>query len=147
MKNILCYLGIIILLGLILLPPILRIVLPDKEKIEIVEKIEYINLSCNNDEYLTNTSYTNDKINMIIIKKFNQVEQNSNTGEEFIQIFESLKDKSTVVHTVSEDGEVLTIDFSLSDNKGLNIAKLTKNASEQKEFYESQKLTCITKNL
>ena len=158
MKKLLCYLGIILLFGLVLFPPILRIVLPEKNEENKSEVVERKILSCSNKEYITSTSYDNQNINMIIIKKLNQNdevetennteeidESNNTTGKEFIDIFESLKYKSTVVYNVLEDGEVLSIDFTLSDNKELNLTSLTKEIEEQKEFYENQNLSCIIK--
>lgn len=160
MKKILCYFGIIVLLGLVLFPPILRIVLPNKEEDNKNEVIERIILSCSNQEYIANSSYDNDKITMIIIKKLNvssdretefyqnqlnELTDTTLTGNELKELFESLKDKSTVVHNVLDDGEVISIDFSLSDNKELNLTSLTKNVQEQKNFYESQKLNCMIK--
>ncbi len=80
MKNVLCYLGIIFLLFLIVLPPVLRIVLNDKE--EEVEEAPIVRktLSCDSDIYLTRSSYENDVIKTVIIKKI-EVKEDTETSD------------------------------------------------------------------
>lgn len=146
MKNILCYLGIILLIALILFPPILRIALPDREKIKQVVTEERIILSCSNSEYIANTSYNNQNIEMIAIKKIiNENIEDSITGDKFVKVYDSLREKGDVVLETTDDGEILKIDFSVSDNKGLNLVDLTKNVDEQKIFYEEQNFSCIVR--
>lgn len=146
MKNILCYLGIILLIALILFPPILRITLPDREKIKQVVTEERIILSCSNSEYIANTSYNNQNIEMIAIKKIiNENIEDSITGDKFVKVYDSLREKGDVVLETTDDGEILKIDFSVSDNKGLNLVDLTKNVDEQKIFYEEQNFSCIVR--
>ena len=157
MKKLLCYLGIIILLALILFPPMLRILLPDQEEVKEDVKIERIVLSCSNDEYITNTSYDNDKVNMIIIKKIDKMieddeiededtldeAQESLTGDELVKIFEELKDKSDVLYNKVDDGEVISIDYTLSEHPNLEITELINTPELQQEFYEEQNLACV----
>ena len=150
MKNILCYLGIILLIALILFPPILRITLPDREKIKQVVTEERIILFCSNSEYIANTSYNNQNIEMIAIKKViseNKEEnrEDSITGDKFVKVYDSLREKGDVVLETTDDGEILKIDFSVSDNKGLNLVDLTKNVDEQRIFYEEQNFSCIVR--
>ena len=66
MKKLLCFLGIILLLFLAVLPPVLRIVLPDmgEEENEVVH--ENVILNCSNESYIANTSYQNEKVMMIV---------------------------------------------------------------------------------
>ena len=145
MKKILCYLGIIILLALVLFPPILRIVLTDQEEEEEVIVVERIILSCSNEEFIASTMYDNDKISMIALKKVNvdNIEGETITGEELISLFDTVKNKGDVVYHAVDDGETVSIDFSLSEHKNLDIDLLTNNLENQKEFYEQQNLTCM----
>ncbi len=168
MKKVLCYLGIFVLLGLALLPPILRIALPNveetKETIVISSKI----LSCSNDVFLANTSYENEKVKMIILKKLFskeeierrkglqeglddeeaqvlELETESLKSKELNDLFESIKEKSDILHNVLEDGEIVSIDFSVSEHKDLKIDDITQKMEEQQLYYENQELTCIIK--
>ena len=58
MKKLLCYLGILVLLFLAVLPPVLRIMLPEygEEKEEEVVIVTTV-LSCTSDDFIVNTSY------------------------------------------------------------------------------------------
>ena len=84
MKKLLCFLGILILLFLLVLPPVLRVVLPD-QKIEQKETNINTTLSCTSSEYVINTVYKNSKVDIVIIKKINnnsQSDQNIENNEE-----------------------------------------------------------------
>ena len=118
MKKILCYLGIIILLCLTLLPPVLRIMLPDKDQVkeEIIIKNQI--LSCEGERFITKTIYDNTKIQMIVIKRLNPVSSNVENEDtssvltsELDIIIDSLKNESGVTYNILEDGDVLGIDF------------------------------------
>lgn len=84
MKNFLCYLGIIVLIVLIALPPVLRLTLKDEgeeeeEEVHVVRKT----LSCDSDNYLTRTSYENDEITAVTIKKIEtKIDTETNENEE-----------------------------------------------------------------
>ena len=70
MKKLLCGLGIFFLTILILLPPALRIFVPEKTETEKPkEKLVIKALSCDGDKYIARTSYENDNVKMILIKK------------------------------------------------------------------------------
>lgn len=163
MKKILCFLGIILLLFLAALPPILRIILPDKmeEEKEIVH--ENVVLNCSNESYIANTSYQNEKVMMIIFKQLYPTDSNTNDDqedptieneedtsnleqsniEELDEAFEDLKTESNITYNVLEDGEVIEIDFTISNHETLNLTKFTNNLADQRAYYENLGLTCL----
>lgn len=163
MKKILCFLGIILLLFLAALPPILRIILPDKmeEEKEIVH--ENVVLNCSNESYIANTSYQNEKVMMIIFKQLYPTDSNTNDDqedptieneedtsnleqsniEELDEAFEDLKTESNITYNVLEDGEVIEIDFTVSNHETLNLTKFTNNLADQRAYYENLGLTCL----
>ena len=163
MKKILCFLGIILLLFLAALPPILRIILPDKmeEEKEIVH--ENVILNCSNESYIANTSYQDEKVMMIIFKQLYPTDSNTNDDqedptieneedtsnleqsniEELDEAFEDLKTESNITYNVLEDGEVIEIDFTVSNHETLNLTKFTNNLADQRAYYENLGLTCL----
>lgn len=163
MKKILCFLGIILLLFLAALPPILRIILPDKmeEEKEIVH--ENVVLNCSNESYIANTSYQDEKVMMIIFKQLYPTDSNTNDDqedptieneedtsnleqsniEELDEAFEDLKTESNITYNVLEDGEVIEIDFTISNHETLNLTKFTNNLADQRAYYENLGLTCL----
>ncbi len=163
MKKILCFLGIIFLLFLAFLPPVLRIVLPDieEEKKEIVH--ENVILNCSNESYIANTSYQDEKVMMIIFKQLYPTDSNTNDDqedptieneedtsnleqsniEELDEAFEDLKTESNITYNVLEDGEVIEIDFTVSNHETLNLTKFTNNLADQRAYYENLGLTCL----
>ena len=166
MKNVLCWFGIIVLLGLVLFPPILRLVLPNKEEIEKkVERTNYV-LACSNQRFIINTSYENNKVKMIIMKKLftqqekdkrKQIDENiENIDEQLIDpdtksvkyqeindIFEKIKNQTTIIHNVLDDGEVISIDFSILEHNELEINKMIQEINEQQLFYENIDFSCV----
>ena len=166
MKNAMCYSGIIIIIIFILLPPILRLTVPDiifeeNIKSEIVRK----NLRCSSDRYSVTTSYDNDVINLIVIKKYmskEELEQDTNpdikendtntnvstpsidnaSKIDFDNVFERLKEQKNSEVIVQDDGEVISFDFSVSDNSQYDIAKIIQPFEEQQRYYESQNMSC-----
>ena len=70
MNKSLCILEIIGLIILIIIPPALRIFVP-KEKENEEEEIKLVvkALNCDGKEFITRTSYENDKVKMIVMKK------------------------------------------------------------------------------
>lgn len=163
MKKILCFLGIILLLFLAALPPILRIILPDmgEEENEVVH--ENVVLNCSNESYIANTSYQNEKVMMIIFKQLYPTDSNTNDDqedptieneedtsnleqsniEELDEAFEDLKTESNITYNVLEDGEVIEIDFTVSNHETLNLTKFTNNLADQRAYYENLGLTCL----
>lgn len=163
MKKILCFLGIILLLFLAALPPILRIILPDmgEEENEVVH--ENVVLNCSNESYIANTSYQDEKVMMIIFKQLYPTDSNTNDDqedptieneedtsnleqsniEELDEAFEDLKTESNITYNVLEDGEVIEIDFTVSNHETLNLTKFTNNLADQRAYYENLGLTCL----
>ncbi len=168
MKNVLSYIGIILLLGLVLLPPILRMSLPKKnDEDQQIDRKSYI-LSCSNQEFTINTSYDQEKINMIVIKKIftqEEIDKRKNIDEnienldeqlldsdtivlkyqEIVDMFDNLKNKSTVIYNVDDNGEVVSIDFSYDQHKELEINKLTQKMDAQQIYYEKLDFACTIK--
>lgn len=144
MKKVLCLFGIVVLFVLAFLPPILRIVLPSIEEKEKEAVKGNLILSCSTDDFLINTSYENEKVKMIIIKKFFS-QEGINNKNNISTLFESIKEKSDIIYNVLEDGEVVAIDFSVSEHKELGINNLTQKLEDQQLYYENQELSCIVK--
>ena len=143
MKKLLCYVGIIVLLGLVLFPPILRITLPDKKKVKKQEVITSNILSCQNDLFVVKASYENKKVKMIVIKKLLlEEDNNSDKSINLMQAFNKSKENSNVIVNSLDDGEVISIDFSVSDPETFNISYLTQDLDEQKSYYENEQLVC-----
>ena len=148
MKKLLCFLGILVLLFLVLLPPALRIFLPKEKEENVATTIVRKNLRCSNDKYIIGTSYDNENIKSIVIKKFitNDQEENSNQESnaetEIDQIFTTLKKELPSGVSTQEDGEAITIDFSVEDNLDLSIKKLNRSIEVQKSYYENQNMVC-----
>jgi len=171
MKKILCYLGILVLFGLAFLPPLLRTFLKDPGENKEPVKIENIILFCTSDSYVITTSYENDEVKKIAIKKIiansetgdsedlvtddgnispsdenpdNQIENNEDLlKNELDVVFHELKQNKDLIHNTLEDGEVIGIDFSTSSYDTLDIKNLTKTPEEQKTYYENLELTCV----
>ena len=163
MKKLLCFLGIILLLFLAVLPPVLRIVLPDmgEEENEVVH--ENVILNCSNESYIANTSYQDEKVMMIVFKQLRTTDSNTNDDqedptiengedtsnleqsniEELDEAFEDLKTESNITYNVLEDGEVIEIDFTVSNHETLNLTKFTNNLTDQRAYYENLGLTCL----
>ncbi len=157
MKKFLCFFGIFALLFLVLLPPSLRAFLPKKDDDKDNQEVVRRNLRCSNKRFIIGTSYDNDKIRAIVFKRFDVTEEptdssNPDTSEptdttevsdnsELNSLFQTLKVQIGKV-TTQEDGEVVTIDFSVSNHEDLSIDKLNKGIEEQQKYYEQQGLTC-----
>lgn len=160
MKKILCYLGVIVLLFLTILPPVLRFALPDKNEEKEDKPIETVLLVCSSDTFLVNTNYENDKVRMIVMKKLktesthelenideedNQELETNDSVLELINVFEDFKNKSSVIYNSLADGEVIALDFSIATYEELNLTMFTKSINEQKMYYQQYGLTCMTR--
>ena len=129
MKKVLCYFGILILLGLVLMPPMLRITLPKENKEDKNEVVSSRLLSCQNEELIIKQSYENNKVKMIVIKKLLVENDEYIKSKELIRIFDSIKENSNITYNKLEDGEVISIDFSISEHNDLNINSMTQEIS------------------
>ena len=65
--------------------------------------------------------------------------------KDIAKIFEDIKDKTTIVHDVSDEGETISIDFSVNDHKELEINKLTQSMDSQQKYYERLDFICTVK--
>ena len=143
MKKLLCYVGIIIIIAFIAFPPVLRIVLPDEEKKEIHIEIERSLLYCSSNEFLAISNYEGDDVKLINLKKMSMEEDYEyTTGEELLNTFDSIKNTGDTVYNELDDGELISIDFSVSNHKDMEISNLTNSLTNEKEYYESQGLVC-----
>lgn len=143
MKKFICYLGIIILFLLAIFPPVLRIVLPNKvvKKKEIIK--EKIILSCSNSNFTVANSYNGDEIDMVVLKKINN--QDNTKSKNLLNLFDSLKNEKNINYSTSNDGEIISIDFTISNHADLKIDDLIKNVEEQQKYYEQEDLVCNIK--
>ena len=150
MKKILCYFGVIVLFTLAILPPVLRVALPDKliEKGDEVEEKSFL-LACSSSSFATNTRYENKKITMIVLKKIIEKQEDLDIDEieedetsDLAILFNALKGMSSVTYNALDDGEAIAIDFALSEHTNLGIEKITQEIEKQKAYYESQGLVC-----
>lgn len=159
MKKILCYLGILFLLFLLVLPPALRIFLKDKED-PVEEDITKATLVCQNDTFVTNTNYENDEVKMIVIKKINGVVDSNgnvlgdNTKSDIekeldinplYNLVDTLKDKEGVNYNKTNEFEAIALNFTNNKYDDLDLSLITKPLVEQKDYYEYLQLVCITR--
>lgn len=150
MKKILCYLGILVLLFLLLLPPALRIFLKDKETV-VEEPIVKNILVCKNDDFITTTRYEGVDIKTIAIKR--NKEQDLEEGAEIVydtnldKIIDNIKSDPTLIYEETDEFKMITIDFEVSNHKELDLSLITKPINEQKAYYEAENLTCSIKEL
>lgn len=150
MKKILCYLGILVLLFLLFLPPALRIFLKDKETI-VEEPVVKNILVCKNDDFITTTRYEGVDIKKIAIKR--NKEQDLEEGAEMVydtnldKIIDNIKSDPTLIYEETDEFKMITIDFEVSNHKELDLSLITKPINDQKNYYEAENLTCSIKEL
>lgn len=150
MKKILCYLGILVLLFLLLLPPALRIFLKDKETV-VEEPVVKNILVCKNDDFITTTRYEGVDIKKIAIKR--NKEQDLEEGAEIVydtnldKIIDNIKSDPTLIYEETDEFKMITIDFEVSNHKELDLSLITKPINDQKAYYEAENLTCSIKEL
>lgn len=150
MKKILCYLGILVLLFLLLLPPALRIFLKDKETV-VEEPVVKNILVCKNDDFITTTRYEGVDIKKIAIKR--NKEQDLEEGAEIVydtnldKIIDNIKSDPTLIYEETDEFKMITIDFEVSNHKELDLSLITKPINDQKNYYEAENLTCSIKEL
>lgn len=150
MKKILCYLGILVLLFLLFLPPALRIFLKDKETI-VEEPVVKNILVCKNDDFITTTRYEGVDIKKIAIKR--NKEQDLEEGAEMVydtnldKIIDNIKSDPTLIYEETDEFKMITIDFEVSNHKELDLSLITQPINDQKNYYEAENLTCSIKEL
>ena len=112
-------------------------------------------------QFRSYNSYQNEKVMMIIFKQLYPTDSNTNDDqedptieneedtsnleqsniEELDEAFEDLKTESNITYNVLEDGEVIEIDFTISNHETLNLTKFTNNLADQRAYYENLGLT------
>ena len=156
MKKALCFMGILILLFLALLPPALRLFLPDKETEIIEEETKKQLLVCKSERFGISTSYDNNKVDRIIFKRFKLLSDDTtevedaddttiNNNTPLDEAFDNIKTDTTITYNDLEESESISIDFDIYDHKELDLSLLNKSLEEEKTYYESQGLTCTVK--
>ena len=157
MKKILYLFGIFLLFILIVFPPALRIILPDKEEIKRreIENVVITILNCQSDKYISSNTYENTKIKRIGIKQLKKIEtpetegieetENTTDNETTIldDIFSNLRGQNGVYLSSDENGISLVIDFTVSEYSNLDLSNIGRSVEDQKSFYEEQGLTCM----
>lgn len=156
MKKALCFMGILILLFLALLPPALRLFLPDKEAEIIEEETKKQLLVCKSERFGISTSYDNNEVDRIIFKRFKLLSDDTtevedtedmtiNNNTPLDEAFDNIKTDTTITYNDLEESESISIDFDIYDHKELDLSLLNKSLEEEKTYYESQGLTCTVK--
>ena len=154
MKKLLCYLGILVLLFLLFLPPALRIFLKDKDAtLDDDSNKTNETLVCKNDNFTINANYSGDDVLMIVLKRAIK-EESDDLGEEVSdpledlnELFDSIKDDQTITYNRLEDSEVVGIDFEIYKHENLKLNLITKPIKEQQQYYESLNFKCLVREL
>lgn len=152
MKKLLCYLGILVLLFLLFLPPALRIFLKDKDAtLDDDSNKTNETLVCKNDNFTINANYSGDDVLMIVLKRAIK-EESDDLGEEVSaplkdlnELFDSIKDDQTITYNRLEDSEVVGIDFEIYKHENLKLNLITKPIKEQQQYYESLNFKCLVR--
>lgn len=152
MKKLLCYLGILVLLFLLFLPPALRIFLKDKDaSLDDDNNKTNETLVCKNDNFTINANYSGDDVLMIVLKRAIK-EESDDLGEEVSdpledlnELFDSIKDDQTITYNKLEDSEVVGIDFEIYKHENLKLNLITKPIKEQQQYYESLNFKCLVR--
>ena len=150
MKKLLCYLGILVLLFLLFLPPALRTFLKNKDATtnEDNNKIN-ATLVCKNDNFTINANYSGDDVLMIVLKRVIKEEENeelvSEPDKELNELFDSIKDDQTITYNKLEDSEVIGIDFEIYKHENLKMNLITKPIKDQQQYYESLNFKCLVR--
>lgn len=152
MKKLLCYLGILVLLFLLFLPPALRIFLKDKDAtLDDDSNKTNETLVCKNDSFTINANYSGDDVLMIVLKRAIK-EESDDLGEEVSaplkdlnELFDSIKEDQTITYNRLEDSEVVGIDFEIYKHENLKLNLITKPIKEQQQYYESLNFKCLVR--
>lgn len=150
MKKLLCYLGILVLLFLLFLPPALRTVLKDKDATTNEDNNKTnATLVCKNDNFTINANYSGDDVLMIVLKRVIKEEENeelvSEPDKELNELFDSIKDDQTITYNKLENSEVIGIDFEIYKHENLKMNLITKPIKDQQQYYESLNFKCLVR--
>ena len=150
MKKLLCYLGILVLLFLLFLPPALRTFLKNKDATTNEDNNKTnATLVCKNDNFTINANYSGDDVLMIVLKRVIKEEENeelvSEPDKELNELFDSIKDDQTITYNKLEDSEVIGIDFEIYKHENLKMNLITKPIKDQQQYYESWNFKCLVR--
>ena len=150
MKKLLCYLGILVLLFLLFLPPALRTFLKDKDATTNEDNNKTnATLVCKNDNFTINANYSGDDVLMIVLKRVIKEEENeelvSEPDKELNELFDSIKDDQTITYNKLEDSEVIGIDSEIYKHENLKMNLITKPIKDQQQYYESLNFKCLVR--
>lgn len=150
MKKLLCYIGILVLLFLLFLPPALRTFLKDKDATTNEDNNKTnATLVCKNDNFTINANYSGDDVLMIVLKRVIKEEENeelvSEPDKELNELFDSIKDDQTITYNKLEDSEVIGIDFEIYKHENLKMNLITKPIKDQQQYYESLNFKCLVR--
>ena len=150
MKKLLCYLGILVLLFLLFLPPALRTFLKNKDATTNEDNNKTnATLVCKNDNFTINANYSGDDVLMIVLKRVIKEEENeelvSEPDKELNELFDSIKDDQTITYNKLEDSEVIGIDFEIYKHENLKMNLITKPIKDQQQYYESLNFKCLVR--
>lgn len=152
MKKLLCYLGILVLLFLLFLPPALRTFLKNKDATTNEDNNKTnATLVCKNDNFTINANYSGDDVLMIVLKRVikeesdDLVEEVSTPDKELNELFDSIKDDQTITYNKLEDSEVIGIDFEIYKHENLKMNLITKPIKDQQQYYESLNFKCLVR--
>ena len=150
MKKLLCYLGILVLLFLLFLPPALRTFLKDKDATTNEDNNKTnATLVCKNDNFTINANYSGDDVLMIVLKRVIKEEENeelvSEPDKELNELFDSIKDDQTITYNKLEYSEVIGIDFEIYKHENLKMNLITKPIKDQQQYYESLNFKCLVR--
>lgn len=150
MKKLLCYLGILVLLFLLFLPPALRTFLKDKDATTNEDNNKTnATLVCKNDNFTINANYSGDDVLMIVLKRVIKEEEKeelvSEPDKELNELFDSIKDDQTITYNKLEDSEVIGIDFEIYKHENLKMNLITKPIKDQQQYYESLNFKCLVR--
>ena len=164
MKKLLCYLGVLLLLGLAVLPPALRMFLPESKENEEEQILnESVLLFCKNDKYEVSTTYETNKINMIAFKKYkdmNEIESDDelinqdDINDDLENDENELEDKSenneNIQDNIVEETELDKIFNYLKNSENIIYNNLSDSEAVGLDFnsnnYENLDLTNLKKN-
>ncbi|MGN0974234.1 MAG: hypothetical protein ACI4OT_05770 [Bacilli bacterium] len=127
--NILCIIGIFLLVVIITLPPLLRFLLPDSDNFNNTVELELLTCTTNidNTEKIINTHYKNKKVQKVEIR-YNNVNENTIIEEKNFYNLSGVD--------VTENNNNIYISITPNSNNQTRLSAFFKDISEQKSIYE-----------
>lgn len=156
--NVLCYLGIVILIIITALPPVLRLVMPKEEEVIIQDKLTL--LSCSKNEVIEGkgltttyrTVYKNDKFDKLTINYVLDLEEKENEGSTDIEyVFPTIplleEFRETGLFTTSQSEREITSVLEVSKLTGKDTSVIKDyigSITDVKAFYMGNEYKCFT---